>query len=64
MAYRSTSSTTNATSSPLTTHEFEGVQLSVPGNSHHMLTTQYGDYMQLPDLDNIQGHISKLEIYD
>lgn len=49
---------------PLTTHEFEGVQLSVPGNSHHMLTTQYGDYMQLPDLDNIQGHISKLEIYD
>ena len=48
---------------PLTTHEFEGVQLSVPGNSHHMLQTQYGDYMQLPDLSHIQGHVNKLEIY-
>ncbi len=49
---------------PLTTHNFEGVQLSVPGNSHHMLQTQYGDYMQLPDLNQIQGHVNKLEIYD
>ena len=48
---------------PLTTHDFEGHQLSVPGNSHHMLTTQYGDYMQLPDLDHIQGHVNRLEIY-
>ena len=49
---------------PLTTHEFEGVQLSVPCNSHHMLQTQYGDYMQLPELDQIQGHVNKLEFYD
>lgn len=49
---------------PLTTHEFEGLQLSVPGNSHHMLHTQYGDYMQLPDLDHLQGHVKKLEIYN
>ncbi len=49
---------------PLTTHEFEGVQLSVPANSHHMLETQYGDYMRLPDLDDIQGHVNKLEFYD
>lgn len=49
---------------PLTTHEFEGLQLSVPGNSHHMLQTQFGDYMQLPDLSAIQGHVNKLEIYD
>ena len=26
---------------PLTTHEFEGVQLPVPGNSHNILTKQY-----------------------
>ncbi len=49
---------------PLATHEFEGVQLSVPGNSHHMLSTQFGDYMQLPDLAHIQGHVNKLEFYD
>lgn len=49
---------------PLTTHEFEGVQLPVPGNSHNILTTQYGDYMKLPNLDNIQHHVSRLEFYD
>lgn len=49
---------------PLTTHDFEGVQLSVPGNSHHMLQTQYGDYMRLPNLDYLEGHVSKLEFYD
>jgi phosphorylcholine metabolism protein LicD len=49
---------------PLTTHDFEGFPLSVPGNSHHMLQTQYGDYMQLPDLDHVEVHVSKLEIYD
>ncbi|MCR4995508.1 MAG: LicD family protein [Bacteroidales bacterium] len=49
---------------PLTTHVFEGVELSVPGNSHHMLETQYGDYMQLPNLDHLGGHVSKLELYD
>ena len=49
---------------PLSTHEFEGVQLSVPGNSHHMLQTQYGDYMQLPDLDHVEGHVNKLELSD
>lgn len=49
---------------PLTTHEFEGIQLSVPGNSHRMLQTQFGDYMQLPNLNNLQTHVSKLEFYD
>ena len=50
---------------PLTTHEFEGLQLSVPGDSHHMLQTQFGDYMQLPDLDHVTGgHVTKLEFYD
>lgn len=50
---------------PLTTHEFEGLQLSVPGNSQHMLQTQYGNYMQLPDLDHVHGdHVKRLEMYD
>lgn len=50
---------------PLTTHDFEGVQLPVPDNSHHMLQTMYGDYMQFPgDLDNVYHHIKHLEIYE
>lgn len=49
---------------PLSTHEFEGVQLSVPGNSYHMLQTQYGDYMQLPDLDHLEPHVQRIEFYD
>ena len=50
---------------PLTTHEFEGVQLSVPWNSDGMLTEQYGDYMKLPDdMNNLYHHAVKIEIYD
>lgn len=49
---------------PLTTHDFEGLQLSVPGNSHHMLQSQFGDYMRLPNLDNIEHHVVKLEFFD
>lgn len=46
---------------PLKTHVFEGIQLSVPRNSHHMLQTMYGDYMHL---DNVYHHVKHLEIYD
>ena len=50
---------------PLTTHDFEGIQLSVPANSHAVLKRLYGDYMQLPDLSTVQSqHVLKLEIYD
>ena len=49
---------------PLTTHDFEGLQLSVPGNYHRMLTTQFGDYMQLPDLNHLTGHVQRLEFLD
>lgn len=48
---------------PLSTHEFEGIQLSVPGNSHHMLQSQFGDYMRLPNLDNVEHHVERLEFY-
>lgn len=49
---------------PLTTHEFEGIQLSVPGDSDHMLRSQFGDYMCLPNLDNVEHHVERLEFYD
>lgn len=50
---------------PLTTHVFEGVQLSVPGNSDHMLQSQFGDYMRLPaDLDHVEHHVERLEFHD
>ena len=48
---------------PLTTHEFEGHQLPVPANADHLLRGIYGDYMQLPDLDKVNLHVRKLEIY-
>ena len=49
----------------LTTHDFEGVQLPVPGNSHNMLQTMFGNYMQLPaDLDNVYHHVERLEFFD
>lgn len=50
---------------PLKSHDFEGVQLPVPNNSHHMLQTMFGDYMQLPgDLDHVYHHVERLEFYD
>lgn len=50
---------------PLKNHIFEGVQLPVPGNSHHMLQTMFGDYMRLPnDLDHVYHHVERLQFYD
>ena len=48
---------------PLTTHRFEDTELSVPGNSDHMLRSQFGDYMRLPDLDKVEHHVVKLEFH-
>ena len=49
---------------PPVRHVFEGRELSIPANSHHILQCLYGDYMRLPDLDHLENHIHKLEIYD
>ena len=50
---------------PLATHEFEGLRLSVPGRAHEMLTKQFGDYMQLPDLDSVGGdHVERLVFFE
>ena len=50
---------------PLTTHVFEGLTTFIPGNSHKVLQSLYGDYMQLPpDLDHVYHHVERLEFYD
>ena len=49
---------------PLTTHDFEGHLFPVPHNYDHFLSSIYGDYMKLPDLDKLNLHVSKLEIYE
>lgn len=49
---------------PLTTHEFEGLQLPVPGKADAHLRHLFGDYMQLPDLNKLAPHVGKLEFFD
>lgn len=49
---------------PLTTLEFEGYEMPVPGNYDKVLTDQYGDYMQLPDIDKVNLHVGKLVFKD
>lgn len=49
---------------PLQDHKFENLTLRIPHNPHHMLQTQFGDYMQLPPLDHIDTHTMHLEIYE
>ena len=49
---------------PLTETEFEGHLLPVPHDMHAALTLKYGDYMRLPDIDKINLHVGKLEIYE
>ena len=47
---------------PTVTHLFEGAELSVPANSHRILQQLYGDYMQLPDLSSITGHVDIISL--
>ena len=50
---------------PLASHAFEDFEACVPGNSHKVLQTLYGDYMNLPsDLDRVYHHVERLEFYD
>ncbi len=46
---------------PLSTLSFEGYDLPVPHDYDHHLRLIYGDYMQLPDLNSISSHVSRLE---
>lgn len=45
---------------PLTTLPFEGHEMPVPANYDKVLRDQYGDYMQLPDIDKVVAHVGKL----
>lgn len=49
---------------PLGEAEFEGHMLPVPKDMHRSLTLKYGDYMQMPPLDDINLHVETLEFYD
>ena len=39
---------------PLSTIEFEGFKFMAPGNTNAYLTSFYGDYMSLPNLDKVE----------
>ena len=47
---------------PLTEMEFEGLMFPVPKDTHKVLTLKYGDYMQLPNVDQINLHVGELSI--
>lgn len=49
---------------PLCTLLFEDTEFPVPGNSDSYLRKIYGDYLQLPDLNNLKRHIVTVEIYE
>lgn len=49
---------------PLTEMEFEGKRFPVPGQTDAFLRRYYGDYMKLPDLDNLHPHYSKIEFHE
>lgn len=49
---------------PLTETEFEGKLLPVPKDCDKSLTLKYGDYMRLPDTNELHPHVGKLEIYE
>lgn len=45
---------------PVKKLKFEGYSFSVPNNYSEYLRYRYGDYMKLPDLDSLQGHLESL----
>lgn len=49
---------------PLKSLFFEGKQFPVPANYDKVLRDQYGDYMQLPDIEKVVAHVGRLEFLD
>ena len=48
---------------PLTEMVFEGKRYPVPHDADAMLRKLYGDYLKLPDLNNLHPHCSTLKIF-
>jgi len=48
---------------PIRRSLFEGKQICVPNDPDYCLRLQYGDYMQIPQLDKIHVHASEIIIY-
>lgn len=48
---------------PLNKIYFEGVKFPVPYNFDAYLRKIYGDYMRLPNLEEVKTHIAKVELY-
>ena len=46
---------------PLRKISFEGYSFPAPGDPDDCLRRVYGDYMQLPELDNLQPHLSDIK---
>ncbi len=49
---------------PVSTVLFEGHPFPAPRDTHSYLTRMFGDYMKLPDLDNIHLHTLKITMTD
>ena len=49
---------------PLGEAEFEGRMFPVPRDCHRVLTLKYGDYMQMPDIEQVVLHVGRLSIED
>lgn len=49
---------------PLTEIEFEGYFFRAPHDSDTYLRKMYGDYMKLPDFQNIKSHLKEIRIED
>lgn len=47
---------------PLRKARFEDMEFNAPRDTHNFLKRVYGDYMKLPDIENLHPHTYKLEI--
>ena len=49
---------------PLRRDMFDGIEVSVPQNADPYLHDKFGDYMTLPNLDELHPHADNIEFYD
>lgn len=49
---------------PLKKIIFEGKEFNAPDNTHYYLSQIYGNYMQVPSLDKIKSHMTKISFFN